>query len=211
MLRASVEQARLTAERAGVRLTLRTGAAATGPTRRPGAAADAAASASDDDKPPDAGAAHAAAPPNAVVPFGVQADARRLAQVFGHLLSNAVRYNRPDGAVTVACVAQGAQVRIDVRDTGPGLTAAQLGALFQPFNQLGAEYSKVQGSGLGLVMARQLVEHMGGTLEAASTPEVGSTFTVRLRAAPLAAAPARARPPAGARADRAESPRANTP
>ena len=68
------------------------------------------------------------------------------------------------------------------------MSASKLAQLFQPFNRLGAEFSKVQGSGLGLVITRQLIERMGGSLEVQSTPDAGSTFTVRIPR--LAPAPA---------------------
>ncbi len=67
-----------------------------------------------------------------------------------------------------------------MHDTGAGMTEEQLGQLFQPFNRLGAEYSKVVGSGLGLVITRQLVTLMGGSVAASSRAGVGSTFVVRL-------------------------------
>jgi len=69
------------------------------------------------------------------------------------------------------------------------MSASKIAQLFQPFNRLGAEFSKVQGSGLGLVITRQLIERMGGSLEVQSTPDAGSTFTVRIpRLAPAPAA-----------------------
>jgi PAS domain S-box-containing protein len=108
------------------------------------------------------------------------ADPLRLAQVFANLLTNAIKYNRPAGRVDITLAREADAFAVSVRDQGKGLSAAKLGQLFQPFNRLGAEYSKVQGSGLGLVITRQLIERMGGALDIASTPEVGSTFTVRI-------------------------------
>ena len=110
----------------------------------------------------------------------VVGDARRLDQVFTHLVSNAIKYNRPQGEVRLALARDGDEAVASVHDTGFGLTSVQLGQLFQPFNRLGAEYSKVRGSGLGLVIARQLVALMGGRVEASSRPGEGSTFAVRL-------------------------------
>jgi len=71
-------------------------------------------------------------------------------------------------------------VQIGVHDTGPGLTSAQIAHLFQPFNRLGAEYTRVPGTGLGLAMARELTRRMAGDLSIASEPGVGSTFTLSL-------------------------------
>lgn len=113
----------------------------------------------------------------------VLADAQRLRQVLLNLLSNAVKYNRPGGRVELAVFAQGQRVRLSVADTGPGLDAAQQAGLFQPFNRLGAERTGVEGTGLGLVVTRHLVEWMGGHLTVESRPDVGSTFTVELPAA----------------------------
>jgi signal transduction histidine kinase len=110
----------------------------------------------------------------------VLADPRRLEQVFINLISNAIKYNRPDGEVRLTLAPDGDDVVAAVHDTGAGMTEEQLGQLFQPFNRLGAEYSKVVGSGLGLVITRQLVTLMGGSVAASSRAGVGSTFVVRL-------------------------------
>lgn len=110
----------------------------------------------------------------------VLADPRRLEQVFINLMSNAIKYNRPDGEVRLTVEPDGNDVVAKVHDTGAGLTEEQLGQLFQPFNRLGAEYSKVVGSGLGLVITRQLVTLMGGSVAASSRTGEGTTFVVRL-------------------------------
>ncbi|MBC7994720.1 MAG: PAS domain-containing sensor histidine kinase [Rhizobacter sp.] len=115
----------------------------------------------------------------------VLANARRLEQVFTNLLSNAIKYNRVGGEVAVLCECVDDEVRVTVRDTGPGLRPDQVERLFQPFNRVGAEFSKVQGSGLGLVITQQLIKHMGGSLQVLSTVGVGTRMVVRLRAAPL--------------------------
>ena len=117
------------------------------------------------------------------------ADPLRLQQVFANLLSNAIKYNRPGGRVEVGLRREPNAFAIGVTDQGKGLGESKIAQLFQPFNRLGAEFSRVQGSGLGLVITRQLIERMGGTLEVQSTPGVGSTFTVRIpRLAPAPAA-----------------------
>lgn len=110
----------------------------------------------------------------------VLGDRTRLRQVLLNLLSNAVKYNREGGSVEIGLDNDDDHVTIAVRDTGAGLTPAQLGQLFQPFNRLGAELRGIDGTGLGLVIAKQLVEAMGGRLDAQSEPGMGSVFTLRL-------------------------------
>lgn len=129
----------------------------------------------------------------------VQADLRRLEQVLGNLLSNAVKYNRQGGHITVTATPQGTdRVAIAVHDTGAGLAEEQLRQMFQPFNRLGAERTRVEGVGLGLVITRSLVEAMQGSIEAHSTPGVGTTLTVFLpRSQPARTADAPAPAPAG--------------
>jgi len=117
-------------------------------------------------------------------PDVVLADATRLKQTLLNLLSNAVKYNREGGQVSVRVTAGGEQrARISVRDSGSGMTGAQLESLFQPFNRLGLESSPIEGTGLGLTISKMLVELMGGTIRVESTEGVGSEFTVELAAA----------------------------
>jgi signal transduction histidine kinase len=117
-------------------------------------------------------------------PLYARADRRRLKQVLLNLISNAIKYNRPGGSITLA-VAPDAEdsLRIDVRDTGAGMTRAQLRRLFVPFERLDAAVHGIDGHGLGLAMSKALTEAMGGAIEVASTPGAGSVFTVRLPAA----------------------------
>jgi signal transduction histidine kinase/CheY-like chemotaxis protein len=120
----------------------------------------------------------------------VQADRMRLKQVLLNLVSNAIKYNRPDGSVQVGCSFVGADhVRIAVQDTGRGLTPDQLDALFQPFNRLGQEAGPEQGTGIGLVVTQRLVELMGGAIGVQSTPDVGSVFWVDLQVSDMPALP----------------------
>jgi signal transduction histidine kinase len=113
----------------------------------------------------------------------VLADARRLEQVLLNLLSNAIKYNRQSGEVHLSCEREGDAVSITVRDTGLGLRTDQIEQLFQPFNRLGAQFTKVPGSGLGLVITQELVKRMDGNLTVDSTEGVGTRMVVRLRAA----------------------------
>ena len=123
----------------------------------------------------------------------VQADRMRLKQVLLNLVSNAIKYNRPEGKVHVDCELRDERVRINVRDTGEGLTEVQVASLFEAFNRLGQDTSSEEGSGIGLVVTKRLVELMGGTVGVSSEPGVGSVFWVELPpsvARPVVAAPA---------------------
>jgi len=114
-------------------------------------------------------------------PLFVQADRTRVKQVLVNLLSNAIKYNRAGGTVVVACSAS-TQERICIRvtDTGAGLPADKLAHLFQPFNRLGQEASAEEGTGIGLVVTKRLVELMGGVMGVESTVGVGSAFWIEL-------------------------------
>ena len=131
-------------------------------------------------------------------PLNVLADRTRLKQILLNLLSNALKYNREQGQVAIECAPQaGGRVRISVRDTGVGLDAEQLALLFQPFNRLGQEGGTEEGSGIGLVVTKRLVELMDGSIGVSSAPGEGSTFWIELRvvdAVPIPAAAASPRP-----------------
>jgi signal transduction histidine kinase len=112
------------------------------------------------------------------------ADPRRLKQVLLNLISNAIKYNRPGGSITVRVETDGEDgVRIDVIDSGVGMSYRQLTRLFQPFERLDAPARGIDGNGLGLAVSKALVEAMHGTIDVASTPGAGSIFSVRLPAA----------------------------
>jgi EAL domain-containing protein (putative c-di-GMP-specific phosphodiesterase class I)/signal transduction histidine kinase/CheY-like chemotaxis protein/HPt (histidine-containing phosphotransfer) domain-containing protein len=118
--------------------------------------------------------------------LSVVADNIRLKQVFLNLLTNAVKYNRAGGEVNLILDKQDDDyLRIGVRDTGSGISSEKLEELFQPFNRLGAEFSTIEGTGIGLVITRQLLDMMQGELEIDSETGVGSTFWVRLQATQL--------------------------
>ena len=117
-------------------------------------------------------------------PWMVKADRTRVKQVLVNLLSNAIKYNRDGGQVDLRCsaVATG-RIRICVQDTGEGLAAEKLAQLFQPFNRLGQEAGAQEGTGIGLVVSKRLVELMGGTIGVESQVGVGSLFWFELDAA----------------------------
>ena len=110
----------------------------------------------------------------------VMADLQRVKQIMLNLFSNAVKYNRPGGAIRVGAELDDGIVMVRVSDTGPGIAAEDLPRLFTPFDRIGAEASDVEGTGLGLSLSRRLAEAMGGTLLAMSELGTGSTFELRL-------------------------------
>ena len=125
--------------------------------------------------------------PRFEIPCFVKADRTRLKQVLINLVYNAIKYNKPEGTVVVDVTLKPPElIRICVRDTGAGLAPAQLAQLFQPFNRLGKEAGAEEGTGIGLVVTKRLVELMGGTIGVDSTLGVGSVFWVELS---LTAAP----------------------
>jgi PAS domain S-box-containing protein len=127
--------------------------------------------------------------PDTGVRAKLHGDRMRVKQVLLNLLGNAVKYNRPGGPIELACRSQGAHWRIEVRDGGRGLSAEQCARLFQPFERLGAAASGIEGTGIGLALARRLVEAMGGNIGVDSTPGVGSCFWFTLPRAADDAAP----------------------
>jgi len=134
-------------------------------------------------------------------PYYVHADRTRVKQVMINLLSNAIKYNRRGGMVIVECArAEGARVRVSVTDTGAGLNAEQVEQLFQPFNRLGQEEGAEEGTGIGLVVTRQLTELMGGAIGVFSEVGVGTTFWIELAASsePVLEIPASDQPAAAA-------------
>jgi PAS domain S-box-containing protein len=119
--------------------------------------------------------------------FRVHADRTRLKQVLLNLMSNAVKYNRPEGALTLACArSPGGMVRLEVADTGIGISAGRMGELFQPFSRLDADKSETQGAGVGLAVTKSLVELMGGRIGVESEAGKGSVFWIELVEDPAA-------------------------
>jgi PAS domain S-box-containing protein len=145
--------------------------------------------------------------PELDAPYFVNADRTRVKQVLINLLTNAIKYNKTGGAVTVTCVAGAAgRLRIRVEDTGAGLPPEKVEQLFQPFNRLGQEANAEEGTGIGLVVCKRLVEMMGGAIGMESTVGAGSVFwvelnlTTALEQAAIARSPALV-PPSAVRAD----------
>jgi signal transduction histidine kinase/CheY-like chemotaxis protein len=131
----------------------------------------------------------------------VWADDQRLRQVLLNLFSNAIKYNREGGKITVSCSEiDGRTLRVEVRDTGEGIQASQLERLFVPFERLDAARRGVQGTGLGLALSKGLVEAMSGSFSARSVEGEGSTFSFELPLVPAGELPLAAAGASGAEA-----------
>ncbi|MGO9328658.1 MAG: PAS domain S-box protein [Steroidobacteraceae bacterium] len=124
---------------------------------------------------------HLSFPPAGAKHLCVRADRTRLKQVLVNLLSNAIKYNRTGGTVEVTSgITNAGRTRISCRDTGGGLSPEQVAQLFQPFNRLGQEGGATEGTGIGLVVSKRLVELMGGEIGAESAVGIGSVFWIEL-------------------------------
>lgn len=110
----------------------------------------------------------------------VQADRLRLRQILVNLLTNAIKYNRRGGQVMVSIWQDAGQIAMEVTDTGRGLSPEQCEHLFEPFNRLGAENTGIEGTGIGLVIVRRLLELMNGQIDVSSQLGVGTRFIVWL-------------------------------
>ena len=118
---------------------------------------------------------------NDLADYTVRADRVRLRQVILNLISNAVKYNRDQGRVVITCsLIDDSYFRLAIEDTGRGIPSDRHGEVFQPFNRLGAELGNIEGSGVGLVITKQLISHMGGRIDFTSEEGVGSQFWVDL-------------------------------
>ena len=115
----------------------------------------------------------------------VMGDPIRVKQVLINLLTNAIKYNREHGTVEIGCSeSHPARLRISVRDTGAGLSVEKMTHLFEPFNRLGQEAGTEEGTGIGLVVSKQLIELMGGAIGVQSSVGVGSEFWIELMREP---------------------------
>jgi signal transduction histidine kinase/ActR/RegA family two-component response regulator len=110
----------------------------------------------------------------------LRVDYPRMRQVLVNLLSNAIKYNRPLGTVALGLQRVDGHARLTVQDTGLGIAPDKQALLFQPFNRLGNEQGLIGGLGIGLLIARNVVQAMGGRIGFESTPGVGSTFWVEV-------------------------------
>ncbi len=107
----------------------------------------------------------------------IRADETRLKEVLVNLLTNAVKYNIDNGSVSIGYKQTGKNnIRIHVSDTGKGLSDEEQIQIFEPFNRLGAEYTDIEGIGIGLSIAKKLMEMMGGSISIESNKGEGTTF-----------------------------------
>ena len=114
-------------------------------------------------------------------PVPVEGDAAALQRAYRNLVENAVKYTPAGGKVELALTRQDGAARLSVRDTGPGIAPADAERIFQPFVRLDAARGReTGGAGLGLTIARSIVEAHGGTLSLESAPGAGSEFTIRI-------------------------------
>jgi len=117
----------------------------------------------------------------------LEADRTEIEMIFNNLISNAVKYNRDHGRVTVSTNVSGDEIKIQVQDTGIGMTQEECQRLFVDFSRRKNEKTRhILGSGLGLSTLKKLVTLYDGEITARSQPEVGSTLVVLLRRNPKA-------------------------
>ncbi|WNG13625.1 ATP-binding protein [Cystobacter fuscus] len=127
-------------------------------------------------------------------PLPLRCDATRMEQVLNNLVSNALKYSREGSVVEVEVRREGEEVWLSVKDQGIGISAEEQRHLFTPFQRTGSAREKAPGVGIGLSVARRIVEAHGGRIEVESSPGRGSTFRVRLPRAPSVPAAREARP-----------------
>lgn len=123
----------------------------------------------------------------------IDVDEKRLNQVLMNFLSNAIKYNRPDGDVALTLYETPDRLRIEVADTGFGISEEQHAQVFSPFSRLGAEGSNIEGAGIGLALCRRLVLAMGGEIGFESKVDVGSTFWAEFPTAAAGSEPSETR------------------
>jgi len=115
--------------------------------------------------------------------FIINCDRVRIKQVIVNLLSNAIKYNRKGGQVEVDISTSTTDFyRINIKDTGSGIKNENLGGLFEAFNRLGAEHTDIEGTGIGLVITKRLVELMNGNIGVESEYGIGSNFWIEMPA-----------------------------
>lgn len=117
-------------------------------------------------------------------PIWVHADPQRLQQVFMNLLSNSCKYNRPGGRIVISAQIHYHHIVVNISDDGLGMSTEETSQLFQPFKRLPSTAGQMEGTGLGLYIVKQLVEHMNGKVEVQSEKGRGSTFSITLLTPP---------------------------
>jgi signal transduction histidine kinase len=118
---------------------------------------------------------------SALADININVDEKRFKQVCLNILSNAIKYNSENGKVIIDCSPTGENMLcLSVTDTGKGLTPDQQRHLFKPFDRIGADRSNIEGTGLGLLISKELIESMGGTIGVESEPGKGSRFWIQV-------------------------------
>lgn len=110
----------------------------------------------------------------------IYSDPLRLKEILLNLMSNAVKYTQPGGSMTIECFREDDRQRISVSDSGPGLSPEEQQHIFEPFSRLGAEYTGIEGTGIGLTIVKKLVDLLHGDITLISTPGIGTTFSIYL-------------------------------
>ena len=118
---------------------------------------------------------------SALPDISINVDEKRFKQVLLNILSNAIKYNSENGKVIIDCSPTGENMLcLSITDTGNGLTPDQQRHLFKPFDRIGADHSNIEGTGLGLLISRELIESMGGSIGVESETGKGSRFWVQI-------------------------------
>ena len=112
--------------------------------------------------------------------INIHADEIRFKQVLLNIISNAIKYNKKDGKVIVSCLPDNeSMLHLSITDTGNGLTEKQQGNLFKPFERFGIDDSHIEGTGLGLVISKEMIELMGGAIVVESEVGKGTCFKIK--------------------------------
>jgi len=112
--------------------------------------------------------------------LNVTSDVIKLRQILINLFNNAIKYNHPNGSVIIKAYRHGKEVIIDITNTGEGIPNEKLELLFEPFNRLGKENSSIQGTGVGLVISKNLITLLGGSINVSSEVNDHTTFSIKL-------------------------------
>jgi len=111
----------------------------------------------------------------------IHADRMRIKQVIVNILSNAVKYNRKQGSIDIKCEKEKDLIRLSISDTGPGIPKGLQNRVFEPFDRLNADTTTIEGTGIGLSLAKKLIEFMNGRIGFDSCENKGTTFWIEIQ------------------------------